>query len=220
MTAPRTLAAATAVLVGLPLGQALLERSVSLPVGPARMAVIAGCALALVPLSWAGLERLVGGPLGAGARATAAVLVPLLAVALLLVVARFGDGPFGPVPGGPFAAVASPPPADWSLAASLRYAELEVDPDRPRTLETLVLVHRGALYVAANMPEDKRWPAVVRDHGEARIRLGGEAVYATRADFVQSRAETEELLDAMAGKYGFDVSLGGDIWFFRLSPRS
>lgn len=207
-----------AALAGLPMLQAVLERSLTLPIGPSRMLTIGLCAVALVPLALAGVSRLSGGSLSTPARWTVALLVPVLAIAHLLVLTRFADGPFGPVPGGPFYAHASPAPSDWSGAASLRYAEIEVDPRRARTLETLVLVHDGGLYVAANMPEDKRWPRNMREAITARVRLGSDSVYATRPRFVVSSAETDRLLDAMIEKYGFDVSLGGPIWFFRLEP--
>jgi hypothetical protein len=109
---------------------------------------------------------------------------------------------------------------DWSAAAGLRYAELEVQPDHPRTLETLMLVHEGALYVAANMPEGKRWPRAVRQNAAVRVRLGGNAVYARTARYVASPDDTRALLAAMNAKYGFDVSMNGPIWFFRLDPRT
>ena len=208
------------VWVALPAVQLLVERSVTLPIGPSRMLTIAVCAVALAPIGLALLARLAGGPASRPAWWTAAALVPLLAIAHLLAVSRFADGPFGPVPGGPFDAAAATPPADWSAAAGLRYAELEVDPVRPRTLETLVLVDGGALFVAANMPEDKRWPRAVRESGAVRVRLGSDAVYDRTAAYVDSPARTRALLDAMTAKYGFDVSMGGPIWFFRLDPRA
>ncbi len=206
------------LFVALPLLQLLMERIVPLPIGPARMLTIAGCALALIPVALLAVARAAGGPASRGAKATVVLIVPLLAIAHLLALARHADGPFGPVPGGAFRAAATSAPDDWNAAETLRYAELEVEPDRPRTLQTLVLVHEGSLYVAANMPEDKRWPRSVRAHDAVRVRLANDQVYARRAHYVGSPERTRTLLDAMNAKYGFDVSLGGPIWFFRLDP--
>ena len=101
-----------------------------------------------------------------------------------------------------------------------RYAQLEVDRRRPRTLETLVLVDGGVLYVAANFPQWKRWPSAIREDPVVRARLGDERVYALRARYIESESRTRALLQAMIAKYGFDVSLGGPIWFFALEPAS
>lgn len=213
---PRPAKLALASVVALPLLQLAVERAVTLPIGPSRMLTIALWSLAWIPLAWLALERLAGS-LPRIARITAALLVPALVVAHLLALSRLGDGPFGPVPGGPFAAPAVSAPSSWAFAAEHRYAELEVDVAKPRTLETLVLVHEGALYVAANRPEDKRWPRTVRDDGRVRVRLGGPEVYGLRA--VAVAASEEAVLNAaLTEKYGFDASLGGAIWFFRLEP--
>ena len=82
----------------------------------------------------------------------------------------------------------------------------------------LGLVHGDALYVAANMPSGKRWPGEVRADPRVRIRVGGP-VYERRAHWIEEPARARELLAAMNAKYGFDVSLDGEIWFFRLDPR-
>ncbi len=216
---PRSARVAGAVLVAAPLGQLVLERSVSLPVGPARMAVIAVMLLALVPLARLGFERAAGVRLGRGARGLLAAIVPALALTHLLACARLADGPFGPVPGGPLQGpVAQEAAPDWSVAADARYAELEVAPARPRSLETLLLVHAGDLYVAANLPEDKRWPAEVRADGRVRIPTAA-GLHERRAHRIDAPGTKATLLAAMNAKYGFDVSLGGEIWFFRLDPR-
>ena len=210
---------AVGLLVGLPLLQALLEASVRLPVGPLRMLTIGLCAAALVPVALLTLARLSGGRLSHSASVAVACVVPLVAIAHLLGLARLADGPFGPVPGGGFRAENAMAPMDAKAAEGLRYAALEVGAKRPRTLETLVLVDDGAVYVAANMPEGKRWPSEVRNDGDVRIRLDGDAVYARRAEFVSSEEHAAKLLAGMVSKYGFDVSMGGSIWFFRLAPR-
>lgn len=74
---------------------------------------------------------------------------------------------------GDLPTVGPQPRPDWLQAAGGKYAELEVFPERPRSLETLYIVDDGALYVAANTPTRKRWPGEVREDGRVRVRVGG-----------------------------------------------
>ncbi len=218
MKPPRLLLAG-AVLLGAPALQLAAEAATRFPVGPARMATLAVWLVAWVPLVRFGLARADGLPASRAARAGVFALVPLLGLAHVLAGARFSDGPFGPVPGGPLAGpVATEPHPDWSKARTARYAELEVLPDRPRSLETLVLARDGVLYVAANMPRSKRWPGQVLAEPRVRIRVG-DRVYERSALRVEGAAHRAALLASMNEKYGFDVSLGGEIWFFALEPR-
>ena len=217
---PRHPTAALAALLLLPVLQRAVEAVVTLPIGPSRMLTLGLWSAAWVPIASFALRRLGGSPLPRVAIAITALIVPLLVLAHVLALARLGDGPFGPVPGGPFRSAASPAPGDWSSVSALRYAEVEVDAARPRTLETLVLVHDEALFIAANMPEGKRWPRTVRSEGRVRVRLDGEHVHALEARFVDERDRVTVLRDAMAAKYGFDVSMGGPIWFFALERPS
>jgi hypothetical protein len=215
----RTVLAAPVSCLAAPAIQVAVERSTSLPVGPSRMLTIAVVLVALVPLAWHGLARGLGARPPRAAGVLLAVGVPLLGLVHLLALARFADGPFGPVPGGPLEGpVAGEQRPDWSHAADGRYVELEIRPERPRSLETLVLVHEGDLYVAANLPERKRWPAEVRADPRVRVRVE-ERVHPRRARWIADPRRRDELLGAMNRKYGFDVSLGGPIWFFRLDPR-
>ncbi len=217
---PRSVWLAAAALVALPLLQRAVELAVTLPIGPSRMLTLGLWCAAWVPIAWFGLGRAGGPPLPRAAAAVAAGLIPLLVLAHVLTLSRLADGPFGPVPGGPFRAEPTPAPRSWSHAESLRYAEVEVDTTRPRTIETLVLVHEEALFIAANMPEGKRWPRRVRSDGRVRVRLDGEHVHALDAHFVDADDQVATLRDAMAAKYGFDVSMGGPIWFFALERPS
>lgn len=203
-------------LVALPLLQQGVEALVTLPIGPSRMVTIALWCLAWIPIARHVLASMSGHGLSRTTAVVVALVVPLVVLVHVLAFARLGDGPFGPVPGGPFRATASAAPPDWSRAERLRYAEVEVDRARPRTLETLVLVDEGSLYIAANMPEGKRWPRTVREDGGVRVRIGGDAVHALTARFVEDHDRIDALTNAMAEKYGFDASMGGPIWFFRL----
>jgi len=216
---PARVLVAGVVLVALPVLQLAVERSTSLPLGPSRMLSIAIWLLAWGPVALFALERGGLAPRSRASRLAVALLVTALGLAHLLAFARLLDGPFGPVPGGPLRGpVADWPPPDLSTVRAARYAELEVRPEHPRSLETLVLVHDEALYVAANTPGRKRWPTEVREDGRVRIRVDGR-IHERRARFVEDAPEREALLAAMNAKYGFDVSLDGPIWFFRLDAR-
>jgi hypothetical protein len=208
-----------AALIGLPVLQLAAEKWVTLPIGPTRMLTIGLCALALAPIVLSLLESWLGESMSRRLRWGVVLAVPVLAVAHLLVLARVSEGPFGPVPGGPFRSATVSAPPFWSALASRRYAEIEVDLTRPRTLETVFLVHDGDLYVAANMPERKSWPNVAREDGAIRLRFDDDEVYALDAHYVDSIERTAVLRDALNEKYGFDLSMGGPIWFFALERR-
>jgi len=175
-------------------------------------------------------------------------LIALVAVPVGIgVVARFSDGPIGPIPGGPLntGTLISEPEVGWSLSRGL-FGEIEfqlVEPLGSRT--TGVMLYEGQLYVPCDLGfvwrrapapprwilsliyRFKRWHEDVLLDGRVVLRIGGkryerQAVRVTDTGLLTAlRSEVE----AEAGRV-FEAPLGElpaddprDIWFFRLDPR-
>jgi hypothetical protein len=139
-------------------------------------------------------------------------------VALLLLVARFLDGPIGPIPGGPLRGeVSAEDPGDWSFAGDVPTLELQVG---GRSLTTWYVTRGGILYVAAAEAESKRWPREVVADGRVRLRVGGR-LYERNAVRITDRAVLEPVGDVFRAKYRVELSpeAAERVWVFRLDPR-
>jgi len=209
--------AAWLTLLAVPPAQWAFERFAPLPVAPSRMLAIALCLVALGPITVDALARVGPGRVTDIVRAGIGLAAPALALLILLGLVRVSGGPFGPVPGGRLRGTPGREAApDWRATDAVRYVALELASGR--SLETLVIRAGEDVYVAANYPEQKRWPHDVRRSPGVVLRVG-DTLYPRRAVFVEDTERTRQLLEAMNAKYGFDVSLGtGRVWFFRLDP--
>jgi len=156
----------------------------------------------------------------------AALIVLIAALSSVLVVARFSDGPIGPIAGGPLSGGELVPShgVDWSFAEPVGEIELQlVDPPRSRTV--WVVFYDGALYVACaflDLPLWKQWPHQALHDGRAIARILGKR-YAFDAVRVEDDAIFREVLRRAAKKYDLarDQELKGDTtWVFELVPRT
>jgi hypothetical protein len=149
-----------------------------------------------------------------------------LAVALVVVVvaARFADGPLGPIAGGPLeAGEMVPDPRSWQFAEGIQEIELQLlEPPRSRTV--WIVVRDGKAYVPCqfvNVRLWKQWPHEAERDGRAIVRIAGKR-YAVQVVRVTDPAVLPDL-----GKLVVDKYLGGqtppegtgETWFFRLDPR-
>jgi len=150
------------------------------------------------------------------------VLVVVAALGATAIAARFHDGPIAMFAGGPFE---SGEWADlsWHDASFLAdTAEIEwqlVDP--PRSRITWVVVHDGVAYIPCGMPEFrlwKRWPHEAMRDGRAIVRLEGRLHRRQLVRVDDPRLEAILRTEA-ARKYEVE-DYPGEIWFFRLDPRS
>jgi len=165
-------------------------------------------------------------------RVAGAVLgLGVLALVVLLVAARFADGPIGIVAGGPFRSgerVSGPEP-DWSLVRDVREVELQLlDPPRSRT--TWILEHAGKVYIPCGYMDStwgrlwKQWPLEAERDGRAILRIGN-ALYERELVRIGDGPLLEPLLAELARKYrgGAPVPLSavtsGSLWLFELAPR-
>jgi hypothetical protein len=158
----------------------------------------------------------------------------LLAIVLALVVivlgARFGDGPTVMLPGGPLEAgeLYVGPEPDWTFARD--YPEMEfqlVDPPVSRTIWLQVV--DGKLYALSGYMNStvgklwKHWPMQAEKDPRAVIRIDG-----TRYERKMVRLEPgDPVLEGISAevrrKYGAplqpEMAATGDAWFFAIEPR-
>jgi hypothetical protein len=143
----------------------------------------------------------------------------VVAIGALFGVARFADGPLGPIPGGTLrGAVATEDPADWSFAGALPTLELQVG---ERSLTVWFAAHEGTLYVAAAEAARKRWPAEVVADGRVRIRVAGR-LYDRALVRVDDVALRRAVGDVFQRKYATTISpeAAARVWIFRVDPRA
>lgn len=141
-----------------------------------------------------------------------------LALAALVFVARWLDGPLGPIPGGALGGeLAQEDPGDWSFAGNASTLELEV---RGRSLTVWYVTHEATLYVAAAEAARKRWPAEVEADGRVRLRVGGR-LYERQAARITDPALATPVSEAFATKYKLelDEETAARAWLFRIDPR-
>jgi hypothetical protein len=155
----------------------------------------------------------------------------LLALALLIgvgvvgVLARFGDGPTGILPGGPLhkGELSSAEGVDWSFTEGIREVELQLlDPPRSRT--TWIVVHGGQLYVRCGflrVPLWKQWPHEALRDGRALLRVGGKR-YPVQLVKLADPEIYARVIQRVAHKYGSagERADPDQVWVFRLDPRS
>jgi len=141
-----------------------------------------------------------------------------LAVGVTGYVARWTGGPIGPVPAGTlrgaFGSAALP---DLASLGSRRELQLQVNPDRPRSMNVWLLVVDGELYVPSGFPRWKVWPEVVLRDPRAVLRVD-DTLYDVTAERVDDPALRERLEAALQEKYG--TPGGAETWFFRIRPRT
>lgn len=150
------------------------------------------------------------------------VLCLVLAVVVLVFVgARFHDGPLGPIPGGPFRALAVAAPPDVARTGAAETVEIELGASEPRSRTTWIIAHDGVLYIPSGFAARKQWPAQAETEGRLRLRSDG-IVYEMKATRVTDPALRTVLLEAVAKKYGISGDPQGELaqstWLFRLDP--
>ncbi len=158
-----------------------------------------------------------------------AVLV--LAIVVLLVGARFADGPLAIIAGGPFTSgdLVTGPEPDWSFVADIQEVEFQlVDPARSRT--TWILEHDGKAYIPCGYMTTwwgriwKRWPIEAEKDDRAILRIDGK-LYERRLVRIAKGPMLAPLLAQLRYKYlgGNEIPseavTSGYLWLFELAPR-
>ena len=176
----------------------------------------------------------------------AILLVVIIAgVAVLLIGARFSDGPIAIVAGGPFTSgtphVGEEP--DWSSLKDRQEVEFQLlSPARSRT--TWILEHNGRIYIPCGYMNTawgkmwKQWPIEAEDDGRAILRVDDQ-LYDRQLVRVQDGPELPYLIKEISRKYLAQMSLApegtteqdlidsglaqvaeGSLWIFEMAPRT
>lgn len=148
------------------------------------------------------------------------VLLVAIGVALLALVARFLDGPVGPLPGGPLHAgeLVVEPVADWSFAADEQEIELQLDAQSTSRI-TWILVHEGRAYVPASteFPPGKSWHRAALEDGRATLRIAGRR-YPVTLTRIADEALGAEVRRVAEAKYL--TRPAGEAWLFAVRSPS
>lgn len=149
------------------------------------------------------------------------VVAVVVGVGLLFAVARVGDGPLGPLPGGPLEAgeLVSEPVTDWGFAKDIETIEMQLaGEDTSRT--TWVLVDDGRAYIPSSLgfPPGKTWYQRADASGDAFVRIEGQR-YPVRLERVQEEKTRRALAEIANEKYGGGPPGDAEVWFFIMESR-
>jgi hypothetical protein len=158
------------------------------------------------------------------------LLAAVVVIALVLVAARFADGPLEIIAGGPFRSgerhQGTEP--DWSFVRDIATIEFQsLAPARSRT--TWVLVHDGRLFIPCGYMSSrwgrvwKKWPIEAERDGRAIARIGGK-LYDRTLVRIHAVDVLEPVLAELSRKYvgqpvPLDAVTSGSLWIFELTPR-
>lgn len=155
----------------------------------------------------------------------------ILAFAMLVVFARFGDGPTAILPGGPLEAgeLYSGPEPDWTFARDIAEMEFQlVEPPVSRTIWLQVV--DGKLYVVSGYMNStvgkiwKQWPLQAEKDPRAVIRIDGKRYERSIVRLGPDHPALEAIASEVNRKYGAqlgpEMAATGDAWFYAFEPRS
>jgi hypothetical protein len=155
----------------------------------------------------------------------------IVAITLLLVAARFADGPLAIVAGGPFTSgtLVTGPEPDWSFVHDVREVEFQLlEPARSRT--TWILDHEGKAYIPSGYMTSwwgklwKQWPHEAEKDPRILLRIGDD-LYERKLVRVQEGPAVALLLTELSRKYAggreipSEMVTSGYLWLFELAPR-
>lgn len=147
-------------------------------------------------------------------------LVLALGIGLVVLGARYSDGPLGPIPGGPLVSgvVVSEPVGDWSFANDVQEIALQLA-SQTQSRTTWILVSDGKAYIPASTeyPPGKTWHKKALEDGRATLRIDGKLYSVTLAK-VQDPAVETSVREVASRKYPSRPP--GDAWLFQVTSRS
>lgn len=157
------------------------------------------------------------------------VVVIALVIGGVVVVARFSDGPMGPVAGGPFKSgeLYSGAEPDWQFLTDRQTVEFQLlDPARSRT--TWILVQDGRIFIPCGYMNTrwgrlwKQWPVEAERDGRVLLRVDGR-LYARQLVRIQEGPLIAPLVAQIERKYGVaatpEAVSSNALWLFELTPR-
>ncbi|MCP4002785.1 MAG: hypothetical protein GY725_01190 [bacterium] len=136
----------------------------------------------------------------------------------------FRTDPIGPISGRKLSGDEVSWPDNWDFTREIMFAAIEVRPDDPHSVTTIVFVYEGALFIPAKNGSSKRWTQYVSADPRVRVKLGDQIVPG-RAMRIEDDSQREAMTDAARTKYasllpaGEDPPQAEDVWVFRIDPR-
>lgn len=153
-------------------------------------------------------------------------------VIIVLIGARFADGPLEIIAGGPFKTgelVLGAEP-DWSFIKDRREVQFQLlDPARSRT--TWIVEHEGRIYIPSGYMNSlvgklwKHWPSEAMEDGRVLLRIDDDLYERTLVRVMDGPA-LPHVLQKLSNKYmgGVDAPIEmvttEDLWLFEVAPRS
>lgn len=152
----------------------------------------------------------------------------LVLIGLVLIAARFHDGPLGMIAGGPLVAgeLVTGNEPDWQFVHDIPTVELQLmSPARSRT--TWILELNGKIYVPCGSMNSatgrlwKQWPIEAERDGRALLRVDGK-LYPRQLQRLQGGDLVAPLIAELARKYSAPITPAafdsGYLWLFELAP--
>lgn len=159
-----------------------------------------------------------------------AVVALAVLLAVLVLAARFGDGPTAILPGGPLESgeLYTGPEPDWTFARDIPEMEFQlVDPPVSRTIWLQVV--DGKLYAVSGYMNStigklwKHWPMQAEKDPRAVIRIDGKRYERKVVRLGPDDPALEGIAAEVERKYGAplraEMAATGDAWFYALEPR-
>ena len=147
-------------------------------------------------------------------------LVLVAFVAAGLIAYRFVC-PCSIIPGGELSgAVELESVSDWSFANEVPLCQLEVNPQRPHSINLNCMSDQGRLFVSCSQCASKRWAATALEIPEGRIRIQ-DTVYPVSMRRLESDADLDLSWRARSIKLGKepDVPRPDHWWSFEMHSR-
>jgi hypothetical protein len=160
----------------------------------------------------------------------AVVGIVVVAVVITLIAARFADGPWAIIAGGPFTSgeMVQEEPVDWSFDKEVDTVEFElVGPETSRT--TWIVEHDNRVFIPCGYMDTawgriwKQWPTQDADDPRAVLRVDGK-LYERKLKRIKQDPALESVLSELSRKYvGQPIPTAAveydSLWIFELLPR-
>ncbi|MDA0823372.1 MAG: hypothetical protein O3C28_13250 [Proteobacteria bacterium] len=154
----------------------------------------------------------------------------IVLIGILLVGARFADGPIEIIAGGPFRSgdIATGAEPDWLFVRDVDTVELQLlSPARSRT--TWIVEHDNKIYIPCGYMNTawgklwKRWPIEAEQDGRAILRVDGK-LYERHLVRLKTGDALQAVVSTLSEKYQVPATVeavnNNSLWIFALEPVS
>ena len=154
----------------------------------------------------------------------------IVLVGVLIIGARFADGPVEIIAGGPFRSgeMVTGAEPDWRFIRDVDTVELQLhSPARSRT--TWIIEHDGKIYIPCGYMNTawgklwKKWPIEAQNNGRAILRVDSK-LYERRLVRLKTGDALEAVVSALGDNYQVPATVAAvnnnSLWIFGLEPVS